>query len=70
MTRQSRTQKRELGIREGGDWHQSDACGCPVFSDGTTALFSYRAWGDIMAAIWSEHDGKDYGYMDFYMFER
>jgi hypothetical protein len=31
------------------------------------ATFSYRGWGDIMAAIWSEEENKDYNYMDFYM---
>lgn len=54
-------------IRRGGDWHQSDNDGVPVFSDGTAATFSYRAWGDLMAAIWTREDGKPYSYMDFYM---
>lgn len=52
-------------IKCGGDRHQQDMT--PLFSDGTYASFSYRAWGDLMAAIWSEEENKDYGYMDFYM---
>jgi hypothetical protein len=55
----------EHGIRRGGDWHQEE--GVPLFSDGTVAQFSYRAWGDLLAAIWSEEDGEEYTYMDFYM---
>ena len=39
----------------------------PLFSDGKVATFSFRGWGDLMAAIWSEAEDKDYGYMDFYM---
>ncbi len=54
-------------IRHGGDWHQSSDQGVPLFADGTIATFSYRAWGDILAAIWSTEDQKDYSYMDFYM---
>lgn len=55
-------------IRHGGDWHQEEEVnGAPLFSDGKAATFSYRAWGDIMAAIWSEKDNIDYSYMDFYM---
>lgn len=37
----------------------------PVFSDGTYFLGSMRGWGDLMAAIWSSEDDKDYGYADF-----
>jgi hypothetical protein len=54
-------------LKAGGDWHQSEDEGVPVFSDGTIATFSYRAWGDIMAAIWAEEENKDYTYMSFYM---
>jgi hypothetical protein len=38
----------------------------PLFDDGTSAMFSMRAWWDLMAAIWSEEENKDYCYMDFY----
>lgn len=55
------------GIRWGGDWHQEYDDGCPVFSDGTCGQFSYRAWGDLLAAVWAEVDGRRYMYMDFYM---
>ena len=53
------------GIRATGEEHQNGEL-VPVFNDGTCAMFSYRAWGDIMAAIWSEEDNKDYNYIDFY----
>lgn len=53
----------EGNIRNGGFWHQKE--GCPVFEDGKAACFSMRAWGDLMAAIWSEKENKDYSYCDF-----
>jgi hypothetical protein len=55
------------GLKEGGDWHQYSDCGVPVFSDGTVGDYSFRAWGDLLAAIWSEEEDKHYTYMDFYM---
>lgn len=51
-------------FRFGGDQHQIDKV--PLFEDGTCGSFSFRAWGDLMAAIWSEVEDKDYNYMDFY----
>jgi len=54
-------------IRMTGEQHQYDSRGTPVFSDGKIGSFSMRAWGDLMAAVWSEAKDKDYGYMDFYM---
>ncbi len=56
-----------LKLKQGGDWHQNDAEGVPVFNDGSAGMFSFRAWGDLMAAIWAEHEDRDYSYMDFYM---
>ena len=53
------------GIRATGEEHQRAYV--PVFSDGTVGRFSWRAWGDLMAAIWSEQDNRDYSYMSFYM---
>jgi len=53
-------------IRTTGQQHQYSDGGVPVFEDNTIAFFSYRGWGDLMAAIWSEADGKRYWYMDFY----
>ena len=50
-------------IRNGGFWHQEE--GCPVFSDEKAASFSMRAWGDFLAAVWSEQENKDYSYIDF-----
>lgn len=52
-------------IKIGGDTHQTECI--PLFSNNTTGEFSSRAWGDLMAAIWSEEENKDYNYMDFYM---
>lgn len=54
-------------LKRGGDWHQFALDGVPVFDDGVVATFSFRGWGDLMAAIWSDEDGRDYSYMDFYM---
>jgi hypothetical protein len=51
-------------IWEPGDWHQDH--GFPLFEDGTTAAFSFRAWGDLLAAVWTEQLGRQYCYMDFY----
>lgn len=51
----------------GGDGHQlGDEC-VPMWPDGTVATYSYRAWGDLMAAVWSTEHDKDYNYMSFYM---
>jgi hypothetical protein len=55
------------GLRRGGDWHQNSQDGVPVFNDGAVGTFSFRAWGDLMAATWTGEDGRGYGYMDFYM---
>ena len=55
------------GLRRGGDWHQNSAGGVPVFDDGSVATFTYRAWGDLLAAVWADADGRDYSYVDFYM---
>ena len=52
-------------IFKGRDWHQNQ--GVAVFNDGTYASFSFRAWGDLMAAIWSTELDTDYSYMDFYL---
>lgn len=54
-------------IKFAGSEHQERKDGVPVFSDGTVALYSYRAWGDLMAAIWSTEENRDYSYIDFYM---
>jgi hypothetical protein len=53
-------------IRCTGAEHQVSTISCPVFEDGTCASYSYRAWGDLMAAVWSSHDNTDYTYMSFY----
>lgn len=58
----------EQHLRLTGEHHQYGDAGVPLFSDDTVSTFSYRGWGDIMAAIWnSEEPEKKYSYMHFYM---
>lgn len=54
-------------IRCTGYEAQNGYAAVPVWSNGTVDLYSFRAWGDLMAAVWSTEEDKDYGYMDFYM---
>jgi hypothetical protein len=56
----------ENNIRYTGIEHQNVGDGVPIFDDNTIGSFTFRAWGDIMAAIWSDIDNKDYNYMDYY----
>lgn len=56
----------ERRLWEDGGWHQCDDEGVPQFEDGTVASFSFRAWGDLLAAVWTEQLGRQYCYMDFY----
>lgn len=56
------------GLRLTGEQHQHQPNGVPLFTDGTVSTFSYRGWGDLMAAIWNSEENTDkYRYMDFYM---
>ena len=55
----------EKGSRLTGHDHQYSRYGIPIFEDDTIASFSLEGWGDLMAAIWSEEDNKDYSYIDF-----
>ena len=48
-----------------GGQHQSFGI-TPVFSDGKYFALTLRAWGDFMAAVWSEKKNKDYSYLYFY----
>lgn len=57
---------QERNCRYTGQDHQGAQDGVPQFEDGTVAMFSFRAWGDLLAAIWSTAENKDYNYMDFY----
>lgn len=62
----------EQRIWQGGDWHQGSGGGSPDESvpvcDGKRAwLFSFRAWGDLLAAVWSTALDRDFHYMAFYM---
>lgn len=57
----------ESGIWEDGGWHQNaEEPSVPYWSDGKFGTYSFRAWGDLMAAVWSEHYNRDYCYMSFY----
>ncbi len=49
-----------------GGEHQHGPGGVPLFDDDSVGSFSYRGWGDLMAAIWSEEEDVDYSYVDFY----
>lgn len=55
------------GYSFSGQDHQNELTGVPVFSDGTCLRASMRSWGYIMAAIYSEIEGKEIAYMDYYM---
>ena len=55
------------GYAFSGQDHQTSLTGVPVFSDGTCLRASMRAWGQIMAAIYSSVEGIELSYMDFYM---
>lgn len=57
----------ERELQRGGDWHQRSETGVAVFDDGRIATFSYRAWGDLLAAVWSTELDRDLNYMAFYM---
>lgn len=52
----------EKKIRINGYDHHRDQFGIPLFEDNTVGDFSPRAWADLMAAIWSDHENKDYAY--------
>lgn len=56
---------KENKIKICGDEHQESLI--PVFDDGVILLYSYRAWGALMAEIWGEIDRVNYDYMDFYI---
>lgn len=50
-----------------GREHQLSSDGTPRFNNGKYGIFSFRAWGDLMAATWAEHENKNYSYLDFYI---
>ena len=57
----------EHKIRCTGMEHQNGVHAIPLWDNGRVDTYSYRAWGDLMAAVWSTEDDKNYSYMDFYM---
>ena len=56
----------ENNIKCTGSEQQNGYDCIPLWSDNKVDTFSMRAWGDLMAAIWSTEENKDYSYMDFY----
>jgi len=60
-----RKEVADKSIRDGGLWHHSSTGGFPVFSDGRVAGFTLKGWGDFMAAVWSEEEGRGYSYVHF-----
>ena len=56
----------ENEVWAGGEWHQDSPTGVPVLSDGHFMICSFRAWGDLLAAVWSSELERDFSYMDFY----
>ena len=58
---------RANGYMISGMDHQYTATGVPVFNDGTCLRASMRSWGMIMSVAYPELNGKETGYMDFYM---
>ena len=51
-----------------GEDHQNSLTGVPVFEDGTCFRSSMRCWAQIMASIYTDSEGNQRSYMDFYMF--
>jgi len=44
----------DKAMKHNGIYHQRYKDGVPLFSDGKAGVFSRNAWGDLMAAIWTE----------------
>ena len=53
------------GVRATVEEHQYSGF-TPLFTDNTCLELTFRAWGDLMAAIWNE-EGEAHSFMDFYM---
>lgn len=56
----------ENNIRCTGSEHQYGHSAVPLWSNDKVDSYSMRAWGDLMAAVYSEKEDKNYSYMDFY----
>lgn len=54
-------------IKITGKEHQQNSDGTPKFNNGKYGLFTFRAWGDLMAATWAEYEDRNYSYLDFYI---
>ncbi|MBQ7761157.1 MAG: hypothetical protein IJ400_03785 [Clostridia bacterium] len=57
----------ENGYMISGADHQNQDCCVPVFDNGYCFRATMRAWGSVMSFAYQEIDGKETGYMDFYM---
>ena len=53
-------------IKCNGSEHQNGFNAVPVWEDGSCDTYTFRSWGDLMAAVWSTEENEDYSYMDFY----
>lgn len=60
---------RKHGYKFDGPYHQDGKMGTPVLEGDLYMLFSYRAWGSVMADAWSCVEKYTYNYMDFYMMD-
>ena len=54
---------RENNIRITGTTHQEKYL--PVIDDQYVFMETFRAWGSLMAEVWSEVDGIKYSYADW-----
>mgnify|MGYP000090023119 CR=1 FL=1 len=58
----------ERGLQYTGQQHCEHEDGTPLFNDGKYISLSWRAWGDLMAAVWNTAENTNkYTYMSFYM---
>jgi hypothetical protein len=57
----------DKGYLFAGEQHQNSLTGVPVFNNGTCFRASMRAWGSLMAMIYTGPNGEELSYMDFYM---
>lgn len=55
----------ERELKYTGNDHQNALDGIPLFDDDTYSSFSFRAWGDLMAAIYTTPENP-LTYMEYY----
>lgn len=67
LVRELRDKIISHGIACTGEQMDSGARCIPLWDDNTVTGYSWRAWGDLMAAVHNFIDGKPHNYMEFYM---